>query len=82
MRALRSVARKFIFPVACFAVLAWAVGLVLGFLHMRHQNLGTFVLFGFGGLVLLLPWLVIALSLFERIREHAAQEGPHLDDGA
>jgi len=82
MRALRTVARKFIFPVACFACVAWAAGFAIGFAHLRHHDLGKLVLFGFGGLVLLLPWLVIAVSLFERMRERAAHEAPRLDDGA
>ena len=72
MRTLRSVLRKLILPVACFACAAWAAGFVISFSAMHHRNVGTLVLFAIGGLVLLLPWLVITLAILGRMRGRAA----------
>jgi hypothetical protein len=77
------VVRKFIFPVACFACAAWVTGFGVGFTGMRHHDIGTALLFAFGGLCLLLPWFVIALSLFDRMRKNTETDNASKhDDGA
>jgi Zn-dependent protease with chaperone function len=74
MRPVRSVVRKFILPVACFAAAAWAFGFSVMYATIPKRDMGISLLLALAGIVLLLPWLLMALSVFQRMREGPVKE--------
>ncbi|HTA65805.1 MAG TPA: hypothetical protein VK753_09885 [Xanthomonadaceae bacterium] len=78
MRNARTVVRRLFLPVACFAAAGWALGFGISYAMLPNRDLGTAVLLAFAGALLLLPWLLMALGIFQRMRAGEASE--HADE--
>ena len=68
MQRVRAITRKFVLPVACFAGAVWAFAFCFAYMAAPKRDLGLAVLFAFAGIVMSLPWIVIALSVLLRMR--------------
>lgn len=74
MSKVRTVVRKVILPVACFAAAAWALGFSIMYAMLPKRDMGISVLLAFAGILLLLPWLLMALSVVQRMRTNTSAD--------